>query len=355
MTSFCPTKNVATEVQIRPQTITASIKLTKEYKQKMAGEIIFASFDHKNTDVQEKVDLSKCQNSLVGSLILAYNRHHNIILRAEDFWCGVMTQFSNYVNSRSEELRNKIVDFEGKKELVVHGDGNLFTADYGRLTVSMTEEIAANIKDPSIKEWIMPDFTTTTNNDKIVFASVMMAAMQKYFNYKFCLECGISKVTLLGTLEDYENLLNRLEKLKEFDLEDKLMSRWYDLLKPIFEELVNVMKGNANLDFWNKVCSHHGGGSGPSYISGWITAFCCFTEDGEWQGNINSKTGYPRIETGDIPSGIVTVPITVDDNGTIYKTMMMSGGCLTDKVDNCTLQPRLDFMLTLIDESKMKK
>jgi hypothetical protein len=43
----------------------------------------------------------------------------------------------------------------------------------------MTEQIAANLKDDSVRDWIMPSFTTTTINDRVVCSVVMMAAMQK--------------------------------------------------------------------------------------------------------------------------------------------------------------------------------
>lgn len=118
-------------------------------------------------------------NGLVNALTLAYNRHHNIVLRPEDFWTAVLTQFSSYVNANSEKLRDKFVNFNGKRELKVTAGGSLRTADFDKMSVSMTEQIAANLKDDSVRDWIMPSFTTTTINDRVVCSVVMMAAMQK--------------------------------------------------------------------------------------------------------------------------------------------------------------------------------
>jgi len=63
-------------------------------------------------------------------LYSAYNSHHELILRPDDFWQAIVTQFSFYVNANAEALRDKIVDHEGKKELVVVVEGNFNTIDY---------------------------------------------------------------------------------------------------------------------------------------------------------------------------------------------------------------------------------
>lgn len=121
-------------------------------------------------------------NGLVNALTMAYNAHHNIVLRPEDFWVAVLTQFSSYVNARGEELRDKFVNFDGKKELTVRSGGSLRTAAFDQMSVSMTKQIADNLKDDSVRDWILPSFTTTTNNDRVVCSIVMMAAMQNYFS-----------------------------------------------------------------------------------------------------------------------------------------------------------------------------
>lgn len=51
-----------------------------------------------------------------------------------------------------------------------------------------------------------------------------------------------------------------------------------------------------NLDFLGKVVHREGGGSSPSYLCGWITAFCVFDEAGKWLGRnivIPDETAMP--------------------------------------------------------------
>jgi hypothetical protein len=103
------------------------------------------------------------------------------------------------------------------------------------------------------------------------------------------------------------------------------------------------------------VCHRIEGGSGPSFISGWLSCFCLFTEKGKWQGdhlsvNIWGKeitSEWPLVDTEDIPPGYVSVPVIVDDNGVEYKTQMFAGSFAVSKVNSTTLTPRSDWLIAL--------
>ena len=60
-----------------------------------------------------------------------------------------------------------------------------------------------NIVDPELREWIIPDFSTTTRDDRVVASVLMMGTLQKYFSYTLSIVCGLPSVTLLGTEEDW--------------------------------------------------------------------------------------------------------------------------------------------------------
>ena len=56
-----------------------------------------------------------------------------------------------------------------------------------------------------------------------------------------------------------------------------------------------------NFEFWSKVVHRTEGGSGPRWLSGWITTvFCVFDKQGRWQGDKLAKgqhgsTPYPTF------------------------------------------------------------
>jgi hypothetical protein len=227
-------------------------------------------------------------NGFVHTVIDAYNGHHALVLRPDDVWLCILTQFSLFVNGpgRAEALRSVFVAHEGKRELVVIAPGDRYTVDFGNMATTMTNLIQENVVDPKLRAWIIPDFGTTIQNDVVAASVVMMATFRAYFAYKFVLRCGIPSVTLLGERSDWEGVLVRIEKLREYGAE---CQAWYGLLQPVIRRFVLAFDADygsseENRDFWQRVAHFSGGGSGPTFLSGWITAFCVFDNEGHWVG-----------------------------------------------------------------------
>mmetsp|Transcript_36154 Transcript_36154/g.81830 ORF Transcript_36154/g.81830 Transcript_36154/m.81830 type:complete len:391 (-) Transcript_36154:188-1360(-) len=284
---------------------------------------------------------------LCSTIVDAYNSHHELVLRPDDVWLAIMIQFGFYVNAHAEDLRDRFVDFQGKRTLVVHMAGTLHTADYAEFARRMVDEnIVENIKDPSLVEWLLPAFSTTTVHDRVVAAVSVMSTLQSYFEFVCCLMCGIPKVTLLGTAEDWQALRGKVDKLLDYNLKDDHMSSWHKLLVPVLDNFVASAMGKPNLAFWDVVCSHLGGGSGPRYLSGWVTVFAVFNKDGQWQGAVPKDMKWPKIDTNKIPVGTCAAPVLVDDNGTQYDTKMIAGQLATEVCPSGRgLRPRSDWCI----------
>jgi hypothetical protein len=299
------------------------------------------------------------RQGLVSTIVRAYNTHHNLILRPDDIWQAILTQFSFYVNANGEALRDKFVDFDGKKKLIICMGGTLFTADFGTFAKRMVDEqICTNIKDPEVTQWLLPNFTTTINDDRIAAAVSIMSTLQNYFEYKCVLFCGIPNVTLLGTVDDWKLLREKVDGLLKYDVEGKepIMQKWHGLLSKVVDEFVKSAEGKPSLKFWDTVAHRIGGGSGPSYLSGWVTAFACFKADGEWQGNSYEKEDWPRIDTTDIAEGVVSVPVELDDNGAQYEANMIAGQIVFSVIGEGldTVQPRNDWCFAIKGEKQIE-
>ncbi|KAJ5899883.1 hypothetical protein N7495_004627 [Penicillium taxi] len=207
----------------------------------------------------------------------------------------------------------------------------------------MTKAIEKNVVDEELRTWIMPDFTTTTESDKVVAAVLMMGSLQKYFSYEAMMLCGIPSVTLLGERGDWVVLVKKLEKLHQLGDEP---ARFAQLLRPILNNFVASFddpESSDVLDFWSRCAHKESGGSGPSYLSGWVSVFCFWNEKGNMmcKETIHPKSAAEfekrntemglgdtlsrRIDISDVPSGFASVPLLVNDNGTEYNTMMVAG------------------------------
>jgi hypothetical protein len=224
-------------------------------------------------------------NGFVETVIDAYNGHQALEIRPDDVWLAILGQFNLYVNGHAEELRDKFVSHTDKRELLVTAIGTAKTVDFGALAAQMTDLIHENIIDKDLQAWILPEFTTTTATDVVVASVTMMAALKQYFDYSFGLcVCGIPKVTLAGERADWEMILDRIDKLREYG---PLTTRWCEMLRPVLSRFVRAFddgfaESEENKAFWQRVAHREGGGCIPSLVSGWITAFYAFDRDGAW-------------------------------------------------------------------------
>ncbi|KAF4618788.1 hypothetical protein D9613_009758 [Agrocybe pediades] len=304
-------------------------------------------------DVKPEPDFSRIaakSNGFVNTVVDAYNGHYRLILRPDDVWIAILGQFNFYVNAHAEELRSHFVAHEGKKELIVNAAGTRYEVDFGSLAQQMTDKIHDNVVDKDLKDWILPDFSTTTESDTVTCAVMMMATLKAYFDYTFNLmTCGIPSVTLEGERSDWMKLLERVDKLDMFGKEP---TTWASLLRPILCRFVAAFDGEPDIDFWGKVCHHHSMGSGQTYLSGWITAFCVWSNDGKWlkrpfglnSGNLELQldgVGYRCIDFQDVPTEFCEVDVKLLEDGKEFDCMMVSGHLarLTTGNDMDTVRP----------------
>ncbi|KLU86087.1 hypothetical protein MAPG_05106 [Magnaporthiopsis poae ATCC 64411] len=285
--------------------------------------------------------VSASKNGFVWAAYHAYCTHHHLVLRPDDAWFAILTQISFFINGHAEDLRSLLVDHEGQKKLETKANS------FGALALRMADAISDNVKDPELRDWVMPDFSTTTDNDRVVGAVLFMGAMQKFFSYGFVLCCGIPSVTLLGEVADWQKLLARVDKLESLGVEPAMFAR---LLRPVLRHMVLTFEqpeSPAVVRFWNKIVSHHSMGSGTDYLTGWLTVFCFWDEEGRAKDCSQDSApfafmrrtagisadgdkkeedlSFPHLDIDKITSGCASVPVTVTDDDDVYEATMMAG------------------------------
>lgn len=180
--------------------------------------------------------------------------------------------------------------------------------------------------------------------------------------------CGLPTVTLEGEREDWIKLIVRTKKLHLFGKEPEA---WAVMLHPILTRFVNAFDGNPEVDFWNHVCHYRPMGSGSMTLTGWLSAFSVWDENGRWRGmgdvsvqsilnagaiskhqqsllvtptikdsdkNVMARRAYEKswtlyldgiaygaVDVGKITPGYCEVDVRMDDNGKEFDCMMVSG------------------------------
>lgn len=134
---------------------------------------------------------------------------------------------------------------------------------------------------------------------------------------------------------------------------DGQMMNWHTLLARVLDKLVESAKGNDCIEFWDTILSNfgEGGSGGIRYITGWASVFGVFDRKGKWIANMPDSNLWPEIDMALMPVGVCAVPVTVDDNGTEYKTQMSAGHfSFTTEKEGKAICPSIDWVIELEDD-----
>ena len=208
----------------------------------------------------------------------AYASHRPFVLSPDMVWMLISQGFSHHINANPEKYRDRMVDFQGKKSLVVESDKPLNEAEWERLITEFAEEIKMSTKG-TIAETIIADFSTTTSYEQIASEITLMETTKAYFEYVVVyIACGIPEVTLLGTTEDWQKVYDKAMQLRSFDLD-----WWIDELAPILKQFIKASIGDADTKFWRNMFKWHTQKEygAPNIIDGWIVKFFPYDKDGK--------------------------------------------------------------------------
>jgi hypothetical protein len=127
----------------------------------------------------------------------------------------------------------------------------------------------------STKELVECNFSNTTKIDLVVSQIALMDICKYYFEYRFVGGCGIPYIELMGTVDDWKKLREKVSALSRFSLEeDKHLELWLKEMISILDHFVSASEGSPDLYFWGSVCNLGGGsGSKGKPLTGWITVF----------------------------------------------------------------------------------
>ena len=238
------------------------------------------------------------------------------MLGPDEIWITIAQGFAQHVNNNAEALRGRFVDFEGKRKIEIVSDDPLPT---WLATEAWTQMVRDHV-GKSVYDLLVCDFSTTTPIARTASLVLMMDSFKKYFDYGMTCICGIPQVTLLGTPEDWKEILTRIAVMSKYDLE-----WWTTRLVPICDGLVATAEGRPDLDFWKQIYSpreNYGG----ELITGWIAnLFPYLREAVSEQCRVRNgfvrwprSAGAPPSETHPLsfealPTGISMAPFRLED------------------------------------------
>ncbi|RHZ76583.1 hypothetical protein Glove_196g33 [Diversispora epigaea] len=294
-------------------------------------------------------------NGFVSAIIHAYNLHQHLRFSPDDVWLTVAQGVSRHILNSAERFRNLFVNHEGKEDIEVITD-DILREDKGKIIGNWPQVIAKlsdvtdeRIKKVGLKQLLECDFSTSTNTSITASQIVLLDAMKEYFTYDVMFSCGIPKVTLDGTLEDWLHLQEKVVKIRDLGLK---LGFWLDRLEPVIAQFVSTYKGDVDEKFWNMAVFNVPYGCGgfqkePQW-NGWIGALFPYNASGE-------RITENKIVPDEMPSGLVQVPFNLIPRKGALKLSFVAGffGARQDKVNKeYVVSPVIGWYIA--DESKSK-
>lgn len=207
-------------------------------------------------------------NSFLYTVHYAYANHHPLVLSPDDVWMQIALGVSLHINENYEKLQPKVMRFKDRQEIKVTMDelSALKPASWQRLVDTFALLTEAKVQ-PEFYKVMLPEFSTSTPLTKTAFRAAMMSSVKKGISYIGESGCGIPSVTLLGKKSDWEDIYQRLDALKKYDL-----GFWTEELKPVLQEFINVYDHKTDKQFWQRIYKYREGYMMQD-VNGWIIKF----------------------------------------------------------------------------------
>ena len=245
----------------------------------------------------------------------AYAKHLTLVTSPEDWWLTVVQRVAQAVdkNSGKETVKNHFVTHEDKKQLFVDIN-DIYDIKEARFFSKMSELVQENIIDPGYVTNMQADFSTTTPLHGIVFNIAMMSSLQQFFEFGGRIACGIPELEMKGTIADWEKLVNKFSELKErlepVSVDIGLPGEWWAGTQGVLGKLLETYNGKPDKGWWKQIIDKR------EVNVGCGTAI-------EWDGWFLKD--FLGLDISEVDSSLVSVPLTIDDNGRKTDAALVAG------------------------------
>jgi hypothetical protein len=269
---------------------------------------------------------SRC-HPLIDAVHVAFSEHRPLTISPDSIWLVIVQGFSHHVAENAAELRHRLVRHQGRCELTVETH-DLTLTSFEQAIASFSAQIRQAI-DPVLHETLICDFSTTSPAIRTASEVALMDSFSSYFTYGMNCICGIPKVTIEGTPEDWQRIRGRVEVIATFGLE-----WWVSRLRPILDEFVRAAEGYPTPQFWKAIYKPVQA-YGDEVVTGWVADLFPYLGDApdrrrshvfeherhEWALPIENgvatkkllfhRQGWKGVRLKGFPSGLSSAPVKV--------------------------------------------
>ena len=315
---------------------------------------------HYTLDTKEEKIFSHEKSSLIQGLIYAYKNHYPITVTPDMIWILILQGFSRFMEKYENLVRERFVNFTGKKDLKVerldYSPQSATKEVWDGIMKEFVEKIGKNVGQETIDN-LECNFSTTTQVAQVTSQVSIMSAMKQYFTYKVLMAgCGISSITLEGSLQDWEKIKSKLEFLST-----KALKWWTKHLIPIIDNIIATKKyynskgklSKELIEFWKGMIRLKGKGDmyDPHMVNGWIVKFI---------PNLSNEKPevYEEIYETNVPDQIISCPmeltwLSLTGKKIDYSCSLFSGfyGMVQDK-ETFNVRPVIGYAIVVENKTE---
>lgn len=309
----------------------------------LTNDFSIEAFSHINDNFVSQSGVCS-KNGLLGSVHLAYDNHLGLILSPDVIWNTIMQGVSAHVEQNLEKWREKFVSHKGKINLNATDDTlkkGSFDNNWANVIKSFLSQIQNHLNGEIALKCSEVNFTTTSDNEQVAHMMTFMDVVKSYFKYTLITKCGIPDIEILGTREDWLNILSNLDILDLLEL-----SKWRLQLEIVLKQFISAFDDNIDKTFWSQIYKlNNGRGSGSvTKICGWISKFFLYIKDGINPNAICNKK-Y-AIDPAVFPIGITRTPFTWNYYNKKFEMNFNAGIVGIVSSDDNYLKPEIGWFVT---------
>ena len=256
------------------------------------------------------VEYRSNSSSFLDVVSLAYANHYPMEISPDDIWLMMLDGFRVHVKMNRKALKNRFV--APGADTVISIDDNFLTYEsthkewfwtITNLYKSLLSKLPKKTGNP-----LKTKFSTTSPVDNNISGTMVMAVASEYYSYHVWTTCGIPKIKVNGTKDDWILLKDSFNKLA-LQLN---MKWWAKGLNPVLDEFINIFDGKINLEHWRSIYKYYNPkGCGSPSFDGWISRLLPYTKEfiRDRFTYVKRSDWNKRISFPDVPSGITFVDV----------------------------------------------
>ncbi|CAG8789137.1 6912_t:CDS:2 [Dentiscutata erythropus] len=268
--------------------------------------VVSTDFERNNLTDNSVLERMQCNHGLVAAILQAYNGHQHLCLSPDDIWLVIVQGVCHHIKlnpgtSRNSFIKPKEIDIYTETVLSVDPETKCLVGNWPNCISQLVKAADKQMKRTNLPSLLQCNFSTTTTSSVIASRLALLDNTKNSCSYNLGIFCGIPKVTLKGSSDDWVLIQKKLDALRPLFPE---LDFWFNRVGKVVSKLIETYNGEVDQKFWKSIAKEEYGCGGPPELTGWVTSFFPYDSSGE----IVKKW----LDESLLPSGRVTIPFKVE-------------------------------------------